>query len=78
MAMKSSAGAISLIAAWNAFGSVVEPDFELTQKIVRCSPAQDRKPRTDVGVRRVEDAQLQSVAAAAPLPADRRPSRRRG
>ncbi len=49
MATKSSAGAMAPIAAWNAFGSVVEPDFELTQKTVRCSPAQERKPRTASG-----------------------------
>ncbi len=49
MAMKSSAGAISPIAAWNAFGSVVEPDFELTRNSVRCSEAHDRNPRTASG-----------------------------
>ena len=37
MAMKSSAGAKSDMAAWKAFGSVVEPDLLLTKKSVRAS-----------------------------------------
>ena len=72
MATKSSAGAISPIAAWKAFGSVVVPDFELTQKSVRCSRGPRPEAAHRVGVRRVEDPQLEAVGrrgAAAALAA---------
>ncbi len=49
MAMKSSAGASAAIAAWKAFGSVVEPDLLETQKRVRALVAHERKPRTTSG-----------------------------
>ena len=49
MATKSRAGAWALIAAWKAFGSVVEPDLLLTQKMVRPDSAHSRKPRTASG-----------------------------
>ena len=65
MAMKSSAGAKSHMAAWKAFGSVVEPDLLLTQKMVRADSRPLLEAAHRIGVGGVEDAQLESVARRA-------------
>ncbi len=62
MATKSSAGAISPIAAWKAFGSVVEPDFELTQNSGPLLARPRAEAANDVGMRRVEDPQLEPIS----------------
>ena len=64
MAMKSSAGAKSDMAAWKAFGSVVEPDLLLTQKMVRADSAHSLEAAHRIGVGGVQDPQLQPVAAS--------------
>ena len=68
MAMKSSAGAKSDMAAWKAFGSVVEPDLLLTQKMVRADSAHSRKPRTASGwvESRIRSSSPSRVAPLAP------------
>src|SRR6188508_1050189 len=68
IATKSRAGAISDIAAWKAFGSVVDPDFELTRNSVRCSCAHDRNPRTTSGWVESRMRSSRPVADAAPPP----------
>ena len=51
MAMKSSAGASAAIAAWKAFGSVVQPDLLATQKMVRALARPLAEAAHHVGVR---------------------------
>ena len=72
MAMKSRAGAISPIGAWKAFGSVVEPDLELTQKSVRAAVRPRPEAAHRVGMGRVEDPQLEPVASRPLAPKPRR------
>ena len=68
MATKSSAGAWAAMAAWKAFGSVVEPDLLLTQKRVRADSAHSRKPRTASGCveSRIRSSRPSLPAAAPP------------
>ena len=68
IATKSSAGACALMAAWKAFGSVVEPDLLLTQKIVRPDSAHSRKPRTTSGCveSRIRSSSPDPICAGAP------------